>query len=94
MRLILIAALGLCLSSAVWADDSAEEAIVTQDEDPAEEPVEIPYTSPTVGNKGHRVYFAEHFDNPEEFEARWVRSQTKKEGADEEIAKYDGMNNC
>lgn len=71
--------------------EDVEEATVVEDEGPAEvlEPVEeIVYVSPTP--VGH-IYFAEHFDMPEEFEARWVRSQAKKDDIDEEIAKYDGI---
>ncbi|KAK4002880.1 calnexin isoform X2 [Daphnia magna] len=89
MKLILLTALWLCLSISVRCDDDSEEATVTEelDESAPENPEEIVYVSPTP--KGH-IYFAEHFDVPEEFEAKWVRSQAKKDGADEEIAKYDG----
>lgn len=89
MRLILLTALWLCLSVTVRGDEDIEEATVTEDlpSEATEETEEIVYTSPTP--KGH-IYFAEHFDVPEEFEAKWVRSQAKKDGADEEIAKYDG----
>ncbi len=89
MRLILLTALVLCLSGVVRGDDDTEEAIVTEElpEQVAEDTEEIVYSSPTP--KGH-IYFAEHFDVPEEFEAKWVRSQAKKEGIDEDIAKYDG----
>ena len=52
-----------------------------------EAPEEIPYASPAVPRD---AFFAEHFDDPAAFERRWVRSQAKKDGADEEIAKYDG----
>ncbi len=89
MRLILLIALWLCLSIAVRCDDDREEATVTEElpEGVAEETEEVVYVSPTPN--GH-IYFAEHFDVPEEFEAKWIRSQAKKEGIDEEIAKYDG----
>ena len=56
----------------------------TQEEEAAEE---IPYASPTVPRD---AFFAEHFDDPAAFEKRWVRSQAKKDGADEELNKYDG----
>lgn len=90
MRLIHLAVLWLCLSVAVRGNEDVEEATVTEDlpdKVASEDTEEIVYTSPTP--KGH-IYFAEHFDVPEEFEAKWVRSQAKKDGADEEIAKYDG----
>ena len=56
-----------------------------QDEEDASE--EIPYASPTVPRDS---FFTEHFDDPAAFERRWVRSKAKKDGADDEIAKYDG----
>jgi calnexin len=87
MRLILITALWLGLSLTVRAEDFVEEAVVTEEETEAKEDIEINYVSPTPKGK---VYFAEHFDNLDEFEAKWVRSQAKKDGADEDIAKYDG----
>ena len=37
------------------------------------------------------VYLAEHFDNPEAIGTKWVKSQAKKEGTDESLAKYDGV---
>jgi len=90
MRLILFTALWLCLALTVFASSDAEEAIVTEDGDQveAQEPeIEINYVSPLP--KGH-IFLAEHFDNHDEFEAKWVRSQAKKDGADDDIAKYDG----
>lgn len=36
------------------------------------------------------MYFAEHFDNPSDFEKNWVKSKAKKEGIAEDISKYDG----
>ena len=92
MRLILFAALCLCTVGVLaQGDEDIEEATVTSDDElpikvlnPAEE---VPYASPKPS--GH-IYFAEHFDVPEEFEAKWIRSQAKKDDADEEIAKYDG----
>lgn len=89
MRLILLTALWLCLSVSVRCDADSEEATVTEElnESAPEDPEEIVYASPTP--QGH-IYFAEHFDVPEESDAKWIRSQAKKEGADEEIAKYDG----
>lgn len=92
MRLLLFTAVCLCAASVLGhADDDIEEATVTTDDElpikvlnPAEE---VTYVSPKPS--GH-IYFAEHFDSPEEFEAKWVRSQAKKDEADEDIAKYDG----
>ncbi|XP_026477958.1 calnexin-like isoform X2 [Ctenocephalides felis] len=50
----------------------------------------IPYNSP-VAAPG-QFFFAEHFDNLQNFNKRWIRSEAKKEGdLDEELAKYDGV---
>lgn len=65
-------------------DDVTVEAV---DETPTT--VDIPYESPTPIDLS-KVYFAEHFDNPTQFEKKWIKSQTKKEGISEDIAKYDG----
>lgn len=45
---------------------------------------ESPYADPA------KFYFADHFDDKEEFAKRWVKSQAKKDDTAEEIAKYDG----
>lgn len=52
---------------------------------------DILYTSPEIPPPDQtHVYFAEHFDIPEAFNKKWVKSQAKKDGMEEEIAKYDG----
>lgn len=50
---------------------------------------DIVYITPTAPQSSS-VYFAEHFDNPASFKKRWVKSEAKKEGIDDDIAKYDG----
>ncbi|XP_055939197.1 calnexin-like [Argiope bruennichi] len=48
---------------------------------------EIPYSTPQpIGN----AYIAEHFDDREAFDKKWISSEAKKEGTEESIAKYDG----
>lgn len=37
-----------------------------------------------------KVHLAEHFDDIAAFNKRWVKSEAKKQGVDENIAKYDG----
>lgn len=37
------------------------------------------------------MYLSEHFDNPTDFEKNWVKSEAKKEGIEDDIAKYDGQ---
>ncbi|XP_038213148.1 calnexin isoform X2 [Zerene cesonia] len=47
------------------------------------------YQTPEIDPK--KVYLAEHFDNEAAFKKRWVKSEAKKQGVDETIAKYDGQ---
>lgn len=42
---------------------------------------------PFTGN----YYIAENFDDVDKFKKKWVLSQARKEGIDEELAKYDGV---
>ncbi|XP_066246051.1 calnexin-like [Euwallacea similis] len=62
-----------------------EEVIIETEDD-----TEIPYESPTPLDES-KVYFADHFDRPSDFEKNWIKSEAKKEGIDDDIAKYDGQ---
>ena len=46
------------------------------------------YITPVL--KESDYYFYETFDSLDSFSNTWVKSKAKKEGAEEEIAKYDG----
>lgn len=46
------------------------------------------YHSPQISPE--KVYLAEHFDDESAFKKKWVKSEAKKQGVDENIAKYDG----
>ncbi|KAL0272731.1 UNVERIFIED_CONTAM: hypothetical protein PYX00_005592 [Menopon gallinae] len=70
-----------CVST---VDDSNEEATVEE----TDSVVEIPYSSPTPSGN---YYLAENFDDVDKFKRKWTVSQAKKEGIDEELAKYDGV---
>ncbi|KAJ2950345.1 hypothetical protein O0L34_g8582 [Tuta absoluta] len=74
----------LCSAAWVQADQPDDEGISVETEAEEEE-----YQSPTVDPK--KVYLAEHFDDEAAFNKRWVRSEAKKQGVDENIAKYDGV---
>lgn len=53
---------------------------------------DVSYMTPTIPPEySSSVYLAEHFDDPTNFKRRWIKSKTKKEGIDEDIAKYDGI---
>ncbi|KAK3910332.1 Calnexin, partial [Frankliniella fusca] len=83
-RLSTLLTLGLLLmsqySQAVDNDDDGE--VTVEVEDPSD------YTSPQPN--GH-YHFAENFDDIQAFKKNWVLSEAKKEGIDEDIAKYDGV---
>lgn len=63
------------------ADDSDDGVTVETIE-------EDDYQSPQIDSKN--VYLAEHFDDVASFKKKWVKSEAKKQGVDENIAKYDG----
>nr|CAD7443778.1 unnamed protein product [Timema bartmani] len=79
----------VCVCTLLWTGSVAqddEDVVVTTEE--LEEPVEdVVYTSPTPSGN---VYFAEHFDDLSNFKKKWIFSEAKKEGIDDDIAKYDG----
>ena len=55
-----------------------------------EEEVEDVYTTP---KQIENVHLMETFDDSLAFESNWIRSQAKKEGVDDDIAKYNGKFN-
>ncbi|XP_076319560.1 calnexin-like isoform X1 [Tachypleus tridentatus] len=69
------------------ADDDEATVEVEQESEADSVTESIPYSTPKpIGN----VYLAEHFDDPVNFEKRWIVSQAKKDDAEETIAKYSG----
>lgn len=66
--------------------DEDEDGITVESED-TEDILEYKSPVPEPG----KFYFAEHFDDKKEFEKKWVKSRAKKDGIDEDIAKYDGV---
>lgn len=68
-----------------FQDPIVEQEIPVQKE--AEEKVQ--YQSPFADPS--KYYFAEHFDDLTKFAEKWIKSEAKKEGIEEEIAKYDGI---
>lgn len=72
----------------VRADDSGEDdGIDIEDSVVEPELPEVEYQSPEPAGP---VLLADHFDDKDKFDKAWVKSQAKKEGIDEDIAKYDG----
>lgn len=84
IRLFSLAILGVVVLLSHYshaADDDSEEVTVEVEE-------AADYISPQP-NGPH--YLAENFDDPQAFKKKWVLSEAKKEGIDEDIAKYDGV---
>lgn len=72
----------------IRADDSGEEDEVSIEENEVETEVpDVEYKSPEAAGP---VLLADHFDEKDKFDKAWIKSQAKKEGIDEDIAKYDG----
>lgn len=74
--------LNMLVPTMIWNLLQGEEATVETVDD-------VQYITPSVP-PGHNVYFTEHFDSVDHFKKKWVKSEAKKDGIDEEIAKYDG----
>uniref|UniRef100_A0A2A4K368 Calnexin n=1 Tax=Heliothis virescens TaxID=7102 RepID=A0A2A4K368_HELVI len=77
--LVLVSAAGVVHADTEDADD--EVTVETVEE-------ENQYVSPKISPE--KVYLAEHFDDEASFKKKWVKSEAKKQGVDENIAKYDG----
>ncbi|KAG5881449.1 hypothetical protein JTB14_037667 [Gonioctena quinquepunctata] len=75
-------------SSVLFVGEDAEDEVTVETVD--EVTPSVLYESPSLGDP-KKVHFAEHFDDDAQFQRRWVKSQAKKEGIDEDIAKYDGV---
>uniref|UniRef100_A0A1W7RAW3 Calnexin n=1 Tax=Hadrurus spadix TaxID=141984 RepID=A0A1W7RAW3_9SCOR len=90
IKLIASIVIILMLVCSGFAEDPDDVTIEEKEEVPQEEPPvveEILYTTPRpVGN----YHLAEHFDDREDFAKRWILSEAKKEGIEENIAKYNG----
>ncbi|XP_063700248.1 calnexin isoform X2 [Culicoides brevitarsis] len=81
----LLVAGNVCQEEPLTVDED-DDGVVVESED-AEDFIEYKSPVPEPG----KFYFAEHFDDKAEFEKKWVKSRAKKEGIDEDIAKYDGL---
>lgn len=68
--------LALCLS------------LVMAQEEEEEKPTKLPFRPPS--RPSGEVYLVEPFVNPDEVWRKWVKSAATKEGADSDVAKYNG----
>ncbi|XP_065927321.1 uncharacterized protein [Magallana gigas] len=81
--------LGVCLIGATSADtDDEDDDVQVEVEDDDEARVEKPQFVPPTIQKN--VHFADSFNKKDEFKSRWTVSQAKKDGAEENLSKYDG----
>ncbi|XP_073967503.1 calmegin-like, partial [Choristoneura fumiferana] len=77
--LVLVASAGKVLAESEDPDDGVTVETVEEEDQ---------YHSPSINSKS--VYLTEHFDDENAFKKKWVKSEAKKQGVDENIAKYDG----
>lgn len=84
----LLVIIGILSPCAVVCEDEEEVTITEEPVEGEEEVEEIVYATPKMLPD---VYLMETFDDMAMVEKIWVRSQAKKEGVDEDIAKYDGI---
>jgi len=86
----------LAIAQAEVEDDFDDEDIVVEDEEEAamedvlieKVKIDVSYLSP---DDNVDFYFMDHFDDVATLGSKWTKSQAKKEGTDETIAKYDGQ---
>lgn len=93
---IFVACLLVTQSQASLEEDFEDEEEITVETDEAPEEgvtvekvtLDVKYFSP---DDNVDFYFMDHFDKASTMETKWTRSQAKKEGAEDSIAKYDGQ---
>lgn len=94
--LLLIALVASTLLVGIQCDNEEEVDVQVEEEninDQLAEPVpelpdEIEYSSPQLDRENRAYYLYEHFDDPDAFDKKWVRSKATK--ADSEDSQYDG----
>jgi len=76
-------------------DDFDDEAEIEDEEDLGQEtvtvekvPIDVTYITPSDNVD---FYFMDALDSEDTLGSKWTRSQAKKDGADDSIAKYDGV---
>jgi calnexin len=63
----------------------SEEQIGSSETSQPENTYQSPESDPS------KYYFADHFDDLQQFNKKWIQSKAKKDGAADDIAKYDGV---
>ena len=72
-------------------EDNDEEITIEDSSKTSSSPVTTPEkgTVPSIKLSSSNIYFEEQFQDKTKW-SRWIKSQAKKEGVEESIAKYDG----
>lgn len=71
-------------------DDIDEEITIEDSPTPSSPPPAVEKTNvPIMKSTSSNIYFEEQFQDKSKWQ-RWVKSQAKKDGVDEALAKYDG----
>ena len=99
ISLLLLATLYVCSSLLLVSVRSDEDVVVGEEEEGtggtggggggSEKAGGRPVYKPPARPSGD-VYFEESFSDSKVVKARWIKSKAKKDGADADIAKYDG----
>lgn len=71
-------------------EDNDERVYDTEEEGPKEAYVAPPFQKPTLNEKDDKVYFVDWFADKNAIGKKWMKSTAKKEGVDQEIAKFNG----
>lgn len=87
MKTIIVCAYLVFLIVGTYSEEFPDDEVTIET---ADEVSDVEYDSPQPSDPS-KVYFADHFDNLENFEKTWIKSEAKKEGIEEDIAKYDGI---
>lgn len=83
-----LALLGILSPVTVLCEDGEEVTVTEETVESEEDADEIVYATPKMLPD---AYLMETFDDLTAFDNTWLRSEAKKEGVDEDIAKYDGV---
>ncbi|XP_062707656.1 calnexin isoform X1 [Aedes albopictus] len=78
----------LLLTNLTYADDDGVTVETEEDTSESSAANDLSYESPYADPA--KFYFADHFDDLEQFASKWIKSQAKKDDTADEIAKYDG----
>jgi len=94
--LVFLLSATLAISQAEVEDDFDDEEIVVEDEEDVgaddvqieKVKIDVSYLSP---EDNVDFFFMDHFDEASTLGSKWIKSQAKKDGTDDTIAKYDGV---